>query len=280
MPELPEVEVVKRGLEVLTKDRPQLLRIELRRPDLRDPMPATALQSWQGARFIQAERRAKYLLLGLAHDGANVTGGLLSHLGMSGTWRLEQSAENCDRIHDHVLLHFSNNQIMVYNDPRRFGVLDVWNLHTLHSHARLAHLGPEPWDPEFTPEVLFAKSRKSRTPAKVFLMDQGLVVGVGNIYASEAFFQAKVRPQRQAGRLRKEDCLQLHLAVLKVLESAIQAGGSSLKDFYSFGGLKGGFQDSHFVYDRAGELCRICNTTVRQIVLGGRSSFYCPKCQV
>jgi formamidopyrimidine-DNA glycosylase len=242
---------------------------------LRDPIPQAKLRQMHGFTFTKVERRAKYLLFTLQKSGKEL--GFLSHLGMTGTWRVETNTKNLQE-HDHVLIHLSDGRVLVYRDPRRFGILDTWSPQVT-SHPRLDHLGLEPLSNDWTGEHLWKMSRGRTQSVKAFLMDQKTVVGVGNIYAAEALFKAGIRPTRPARRLTLAEAERLVDAAKTVLQQAIAAGGSTLQDFYSFGGAKGGFQDLHFVYDRAGLECRVCRGVIRQKVLGGRSSFWCARCQ-
>ena len=269
MPELPEVETVRKDLEKILKDQPILVQVKLLRPDLREKMPAKEIQKMVGQRILRVERRAKYLLLWTAK------GALLSHLGMTGTWR--EAAEGDERLHDHIYLYFEGGLRLAFRDPRRFGIFDV--VLDIHDHKKLNHLGPEPLSPEFTGESLWKSLRKKETALKVALMDQKIVVGVGNIYANEALFAAGLRPQKKASALTREQADKLVAQIKKILVRAIAAGGSSISDFAHTSGGSGYFQNSFLVYDREGEKCVVCKTPIKAINLGGRSTFWCSKCQ-
>lgn len=269
MPELPEVEVVKRGLEKILEHRPTLERIELTRKDLREPMPKKALQKLEGEKILSVERRAKYLLLWTTQ------GAMISHLGMTGTWRVAPLGE--ERDHDHIYLHFSGGLRLAYRDPRRFGVFDFakdpW------THAKFKDLGPEPLSPQFTGESLWQSLRNKQVTLKVAVMDQKIVVGVGNIYASEALFAAGIKPTLPAGKLSRDKAHVLAAEIKKILTLSIEKGGSSISDFAQASGESGYFQNTFRVYDRAGSECFVCGSEIRSKVLGGRNTFWCSHCQ-
>ncbi len=272
MPELPEVETVRSGLETLLIKKPSITRVRLMRKDIRFPIPKNFARDLEGQTITGVKRRAKYLLI----ETPKVA--LLSHLGMTGSWRVEREPEIGP--HDHCLIELSDGRLLIFRDPRRFGVLDLVEPGSEETHLRLKALGPEPLDrAKFTAEYLYKYSRKRKTAIKVFIMDQRVVVGVGNIYASEALFRAKIRPQKLAGKLTKHEAQRLVEATQEILAEAINAGGSSIRDYKNAGGEEGSFQDRHLVYERAGEPCRVCQTPIRSKVLGGRSTYWCPHCQ-
>lgn len=271
MPELPEVETVRRGLEELLKEHPALTKIELKRKDLRDPIPVKKVQSLVGQKILRIERRAKYLLL------KTPQGSLLSHLGMTGTWRAAPSGE--ERDHDHIYLYFSNGLRLAYRDPRRFGCFDFVAPGQESSHAKLKSLGYEPLAASFTGEVLWKKLRGKMLAIKVAIMDQKIVVGVGNIYASEALFRAGIRPSTKSVKVSHEKCERLVKAIKEVLTEAVAAGGSSISDYAQASGERGDFQNCFRVYGREGELCLVCNTPISAQVLGMRSTYWCSSCQ-
>lgn len=274
MPELPEVETVRSGLESLLKSKPTIKRVKLMRGDIRFPIPKNFAKALEGQTITGVKRRAKYLLI----ETPKVA--LLSHLGMTGSWRIETPATLKRGPHDHCFIELSDGRQLVFRDPRRFGVLDLVQPGAEETHLRLKALGPEPLDKEtFTSEYLYETSRKRKTAIKVFIMDQRVVVGVGNIYASEALFRAGVRPQRLAGKITKHEAERIVEAIRTVLREAIAAGGSSIRDYTNASGDEGAFQLNHFVYERAGEPCRVCKTPIRSKVLGGRSTYWCPNCQ-
>lgn len=271
MPELPEVETVKRGLEQVLAKQPKIARIEARRKDLRDPLPLKRFREMTGARILEIRRRAKYLVWKTDH------GYLLSHLGMTGTWRVVEKSANDDLgPHDHVVIHLEDGRRLIYRDPRRFGVLD-WT-HDPAKHAKIKDLGPEPLE-EWSAVDLAEALRGRKSSVKAALMDASVVVGVGNIYASEALFRAGVRPNRRADRVKSRELDALIFHVRAVLREAIEAGGSTISDFAGEWGQEGAFQGQFKVYDRAGEPCSTCGEKIRRTVIVGRSTFWCAKCQ-
>ena len=277
MPELPEVETVRRGLaRCITGAR--LDAVDFARDDLRRPMPVDAVTTLCGRRCVAVERRSKYLLL--RFDGAREPV-VLVHLGMSGRVfvdALHGRTLPSWRAHEHWRMRFGK-LLVRYVDPRRFGTLDLVDASDLASHPLLDALGPEPLGGEFTPEHLFARTRGRKVATKVLLMDAHVVVGVGNIYASESCFRAGVRPSRPAGRLTRAECERLVVAIRSVLKRSIAAGGTSLRDYVGVAEDAGSFQRELAVYDRAGEPCRVCRTPIRRAVLGQRATYWCPRCQ-
>lgn len=272
MPELPEVETIRTGLDRITRDHPIIARVRLMRRDLRFPVPKEISNVLKGQRITGVRRRAKYLLI------ETPSAILLSHLGMTGSWREAPSGDE-DK-HDHCYIELADGRRLAFCDPRRFGLLDLIEIGQEGHHPRLRHLGPEPLEPKaFTGEYLFEKSRKRKVASKVFIMDQRVVVGVGNIYASEALHRAGIKPQKAAGRLTRLECEILVEDIRGVLREALAAGGSSIRDFRQASGAVGHFQASHLVYARGGEPCRRCATPIRSKVIGGRSTYWCAKCQ-
>lgn len=269
MPELPEVEIVKRGLNLLIQDQPLIESLEFKRKDLREPIPIKKLKSLEGQKLVRIERRAKYLLLQAEEGGA------LSHLGMTGTWRLCPEGE--ERDHDHIYIHLADGRRLAYRDPRRFGYFDF--LPKLGVHPKLQNLGPEPLDDGFTGEVLWKALRDKSQSIKVAIMDQKLVVGIGNIYASEALYLAGIRPQTQASRVSLTKSIALVEQIKFVLDRSIAMGGSSISDFKDAGGESGYFQTSFQVYGRAGDKCIKCGSVIKSKVMGGRNTFWCTRCQ-
>lgn len=269
MPELPEVEVVRQGLEKILKHQPTLEKVELKRPDLRDPIPAKKIRTLVGEKIISIERRAKYLLLWTPK------GGMLSHLGMTGTWRVAPLGE--ERNHDHIYLHFSGNLRLAYRDPRRFGIFDFISDPAVH--PRLVHLGPEPFASELTGEGLWESLRGKKTSIKVAMMDQKILVGVGNIYASEALFAAGIKPTLAAEKVSRPRVELFLKEVRRILKDSIEKGGSSISDFAQASGESGYFQNTFLVYDRDQEPCKNCGRKIRSQVLGGRNTFWCSHCQ-
>jgi formamidopyrimidine-DNA glycosylase len=269
MPELPEVETVRRGLAPYLEGH-RLLGARIREPRLRWPVATDLDDLLRDRRVRRLDRRGKYLLLRLD------SGCLICHLGMSGSLRLEMAGAPPGK-HDHLDLLLEDDRILRYRDPRRFGAF-IWSEDPEH-HPLLAHLGVEPLSPEFDGERLHALCRGRSTSIKALLMDARRLAGVGNIYANEALFHAGIHPLLAAGRLSRPRCDKLAVAVRDTLTRAIAAGGSSLRDFVDAGGNPGYFQQSYFVYERAGEPCRACGTSIRRIRQGGRSTYFCPRCQ-
>jgi len=269
MPELPEVETTRRGLAPhVERQKVTAVRIYDRR--LRWPVPAGLGKVLVGKTIDQIARRSKYLLF---HTTA---GTLIVHLGMTGSLRVYQRAP-ARRLHDHVDITFGNGTLMRYHDPRRFGAV-LWTPSHL-SHPLLAALGPEPLDPGFTGTTLHAALRTRFGPIKPALMNSAVVVGVGNIYASEALFRAGIRPARRANSLSRATCDRLVGAVRDTLNDALGRGGSTLRDYVDSNGEAGESQFHHFVYGRAGAPCRVCGTPIRAVRQAGRATTYCPKCQ-
>lgn len=280
LPELPEVETVRRGLLPHLEGQ-RIARAEVRRPDLRWPLPVDLVQVLTGATVTALRRRSKYLLADLDRGGT-----LLMHLGMSGRM-LVQGGSLGDfhrdpailRRHDHVVLVTEGGSTITFNDARRFGMVDL--IREGSAHPLLDHLGPEPFDDSFTPAYLAAAFAGRRVPVKQALLDQRIVAGLGNIYVSEALHRAGIDPRRAAGRIGAARIAALVGHIRDVLSDAIAAGGSSLRDHRQATGELGYFQHSFRVYDREGAPCPTpgCTGTIRRIVQGGRSSFYCPVCQ-
>ncbi|GHG12939.1 bifunctional DNA-formamidopyrimidine glycosylase/DNA-(apurinic or apyrimidinic site) lyase [Paracoccus aerius] len=280
MPELPEVETVRRGLLPHLEGQ-RIARAEVRRPDLRWPMPVDLVQVLTGATVTALRRRSKYLLADLDRGGT-----LLMHLGMSGRMLVQGgSLGDFHRDpailprHDHVVLVTDGGSTITFNDARRFGMVDL--IREGSAHPLLDHLGPEPFDEAFTPAYLAGAFAGRRVPVKQALLDQRIVAGLGNIYVSEALHRAGIDPRRAAGRIGAARIAALVGHIRDVLTDAIAAGGSSLRDHRQASGELGYFQHSFRVYDREGAPCPTpgCAGTIRRIVQGGRSSFFCPGCQ-
>lgn len=269
MPELPEVEVTRRGLAAQLPGR-TVTAVTLRDGRLRWPVPAGLPQLLQGRRLQAIERRAKYLLLRFEH------GTLLLHLGMSGSLRVLPAATPPAK-HDHLDLLFGSTAMRL-RDPRRFGAV-LWAEGDGSSHPLLAGLGVEPLSEAFDGARLYSLTRGRRAAIKLVLMDARVVAGVGNIYASESLFRAGIRPGTAAQRLSRARCERLVQAVRATLQDALAAGGSTLRDFIGTDGAAGYFQQQYFVYDRAGEPCRRCGRPIRALRQGQRSTFFCPGCQ-
>ena len=272
MPELPEVETVVRGL------RPHLVgrsfsRVEQRRADLREKLPANFVRRLQGRRVEAVERRAKYVLAHL--DDGNM---LVIHLGMTGQLVLGDRP-NSVGTHEHVAFTLDDGRCLRFTDPRRFGLMDIIPLRELGTHKRFRGIGPEPLDADFTVAVLENAFRGRRTPIKAALLDQRNVAGIGNIYSCEALHLAGISPRRRAGTVLRDRAARLVTAIKDVLDKAIAAGGSSARDYVQANGEQGWFQAQWSVYDREGQPCPACRGPIRRIVQSGRSTFYCPKCQ-
>jgi len=270
VPELPEVEITRRGLaEHLTGSK--IERAVVRNADLRWPIPERLPGLLRGQTVRSLRRRAKYLLLDCGE------GTLILHLGMSGSLRMLPANTPPDK-HDHFDLILGNGTLMRLRDPRRFGAV-LWHKGDVLTHPLLAALGPEPLDKDFDARYLHQATRGRKASIKQCIMDNHIVVGVGNIYANEALFHAGIRPQVAAARLNLPRCAILVEEIRATLAEAISLGGSSLRDFVDTSGKPGYFQQCYWVYGRGGESCRRCGAPIRQIRLGQRSSFYCRNCQ-
>lgn len=276
MPELPEVEVCRRGLLPILEDA-VIKGVVIRAPMLRQVIPVALLELLPGCRILAVRRRGKYLLVDCRRPG--VEGCLIIHLGMSGHLRFVAEDFPVAK-HDHFDLVLVD-QVLRFNDPRRFGVI-TWQPGTpeqVHLHPLLASQGIEPLSDAFTGDWLFAANARRSGPIKPVLMDSHSVVGVGNIYASESLFRAGISPLRAANRISRERYGVLVAAIRDTLATAIAAGGSSIRDYIHSDGSAGWFQVEAGVYDRAGQPCRRCDGVIRQIRQAGRSTYYCPACQ-
>ena len=292
MPELPEVETVRRGLQPVMEGS-KILKAEARRKDLRFPFQKDFTARLQGQTVTGLGRRAKYLM-------ADLTSGdvLLMHLGMSGSFRVLKGEKNStpgefhhprseDRAHDHVVFHMSSGASVVFNDPRRFGYMKIIARNELEDEPLLQGLGPEPLGNEFDADMLASACHNKKTSLKAALLDQRVVAGLGNIYVCEALYRAHLSPRRLAATLSTKNgettdyARRLVEEIHTVLNQAIKAGGSSLRDHRQTSGELGYFQHSFQVYDREGEKCRTarCGGTIRRFNQNGRSTFWCPKCQ-
>ncbi len=271
VPELPEVETTRRGIE------PHLLgqivdEVIIRQALLRWPISPELPAILQGLTVTAVQRRAKYLLIAM-----DSVGWLIMHLGMSGSLRV-LPADTPVQKHDHVDIRLSNGVCLRLRDPRRFGAV-LWTRDPPHSHPLLAGLGPEPWETGFDGDYLYQRSRDRALSVKGFIMDSRTVVGVGNIYANESLYAAGIHPARPAGRIARLRYAHLADAIRAVLESAIQQGGTTLRDFLDSQGRPGYFAQALNVYGRAGEPCPRCARRVQKQWVGQRSAFYCPRCQ-
>jgi len=286
MPELPEVETVRRGLAPAMEGQ-VIAEAELRRADLRWPFPPDMAARLTGARVVQLRRRSKYILADLDRGES-----LIIHLGMSG--RMVISGLTAPHVpgqfhfdhpavekHDHVIFHMAQGARVTFNDPRRFGAMDLCATDKLDDHPLLASIGPEPLGNGFHADYLGARLAGKKTPIKAALLDQRIVAGLGNIYVCEALFRAGIHPGRMAGRISVSRIATLTDTIRATLLEAIEAGGSSLRDYRQANGELGYFQHAFRVYGREGAACVTpdCGQTVHRIVQSGRSSFYCPSCQ-
>ncbi len=272
MPELPEVETVCRGLRGVLEGH-RLARVELRRKDLRIPFPKGFASALTGRTVRRIDRRAKYILLHL--DDGQVA---IIHLGMSGRMTITDPAAPLEK-HDHVVFTTEAGKQIRFNDPRRFGLMDLTTESGLDDHKLFKHQGPDPLSAAFTPAALSAALKGRKTSIKVALLDQRIVVGIGNIYACEALQRAGISPKRKAGTVAGERAKRLVPAIQETLREAIAAGGSSLRDHVQPSGELGYFQHTWRVYGREGEACRCNRGTVQRIIQGGRSTFFCRQCQ-
>jgi len=287
MPELPEVETVRRGLAPAMEGE-RFDKVEVRRGDLRWPLPRGFAQKLHGKLVEGLGRRAKYLLADLSSGDV-----LLMHLGMSGSFRVGKNStpgtyyheRSKSTAHDHIVFHMSNGMTVTFNDPRRFGSMKLVPRARLEQEPLLRALGPEPLGNEFDAAMLAEACAGKKTSLKAALSDQRVVAGLGNIYVCEALFRARLSPKRQASTIAdrngrpNERAERLVEAIKAVLMDAIEAGGSSLRDHRRADGSLGAFQHNFKVYDREGELCPGCRGKIKRIVQVGRSTFYCPSCQ-
>lgn len=282
MPELPEVETVRQGL-LATFEGSVIARTDVNRPDLRWPFPPRMAERLRDVRVNALRRRSKYLLADLASEET-----LLIHLGMSG--RILISGDPLGRFHrehptpekhDHVVFHMASGARVTFNDPRRFGAMDLIPTKDLGQYKLLRDLGPEPLGNNFDGDYLFEQLKSRKTPVKSALLDQKIVAGLGNIYVCETLFRAGISPARRSDRIARARIESLVPHIREVLRDAIDAGGSSLRDYRSTDGELGYFQHSFAVYGRDGETCMSpnCSALIRRMVQSGRSSFYCPNCQ-
>jgi len=280
MPELPEVETVRRGLAPAMEGK-RILRVETRRKDLRFPFPANFNQRVGGAKLKHLGRRAKYLVGELSTGEA-----LIMHLGMTGRFTVSgkkpgkfhhEAGE--DEKHDHVVFEMQGGAKVTFNDARRFGSMDLWPAGELDSYPAFDGLGPEPISNQFSAAYLEEAFDGKKTPVKAALLDQRVVAGLGNIYVSEALFRSGINPKKLAGAIRRDRLEKLAVAVRDVIDEAIEAGGSTISDFGTPDGELGYFQHRFQVYDRAGKPCVTCAKPVKRLVQSGRSTFYCASCQ-
>lgn len=282
MPELPEVETVRRGLEPVMRGQ-MIAQADVRRPDLRWPFPASMAERLEGQTVCALRRRSKYILADLSSGET-----LIIHLGMSGRMLVSGQMPGAffrdhqpKDTHDHVVLHMNGGARVTFNDARRFGAMDLAATCAVDQHWLLNKLGPEPLGNAFNEDYLAQTLQGRRSPIKAALLDQRVVAGLGNIYVCEALHRAGINPKRHAGRVSAPRLRKLVPVIRDVLSEAIEAGGSSLRDHRQADGELGYFQHKFLVYDREDKACQTvgCGGTVRRVVQSGRSTFYCPKCQ-
>lgn len=286
MPELPEVETVRRGLEPVLQGR-VLAEVIQRREDLRWPLPERFGERLQGRQVQRLRRRSKWILLDLDR-GTHGEETWMVHLGMSGRMQIDGAdtvelthARATPEKHDHIIVTTDQGTRVTYNDARRFGAMDLWPTADLDQHPQLATLGPEPLGNAFNADVLAAAFKGRNSPVKAALLDQRTVAGLGNIYVCEALFRSGIHPTRMAGSISAKRISDLSTEIVDTLAEAIEAGGSSLRDYRQADGELGYFQHSFKAYGREGEACVTpgCQGAIRRLVQSGRSTFYCPKCQ-
>ncbi|MDP2901969.1 MAG: bifunctional DNA-formamidopyrimidine glycosylase/DNA-(apurinic or apyrimidinic site) lyase [Methylovulum sp.] len=270
MPELPEVETICLGIAPHIEGQ-VVKQVIIRQPKLRWPMPENLAETLTGLRIQHVSRRAKYLLV------TTEAGTLLIHLGMSGSLRIVSVNQAAGK-HDHIDFVFSENTVLRFNDPRRFGAV-LWTSAPVLTHPLLKDLGPEPLSPAFNGELLYQLSRNRKVPIKTFIMDSHIVVGIGNIYANEALFMAGILPSRHAGNCALARYEKLADSIRKVLQNAIGQGGTSLRNFVNETGKPGYFKQSLQVYGRAGLACPVCGQPLKEIRLANRTTVFCRDCQ-
>lgn len=273
MPELPEVETICRGLQQVIVGK-RIEQVAIHQPQLRLPIPPSFPEKTAGRKIEAVSRRAKYIDITLEEPAH-----LLIHFGMSGRFRIYAGKRPEREKHDHVVFSLSDGITLVYHDPRRFGLITYCEPAGLSQHILLRNLGIEPFSPVFTGKWLWERLQTKVVAIKKALMDASLVVGIGNIYASEALFRACISPEKSAKTLTRQACDRLVDAVREVLAQAIEAGGSTLKDFSNPDGNSGYFQHAFQVYGRENEACIRCKKSIKKIKQAGRSTFYCPQCQ-
>lgn len=282
MPELPEVETVCRGLAPHVEGQ-MITEAKLFSPKIRFEVPKNIAKILKAKRIEKVIRKAKYILLEL--DSEDI---LVVHLGMTGRFTIDN--ENTEEIfknkikhkakHDHLMIELENGSTLTFNDARRFGVLDLTTKEDISSFKLFSKLGLEPLSKEFNPESLYTITKRRTKNIKAVIMDSSLIVGVGNIYASESLFKAGIHPEKEASKISKKKITLLYKAIVETLERAIEAGGSTLKDYANADGNAGYFQHEFLVYDQDGQPCTKCKTKIERIKQNGRSTYYCSKCQI
>ncbi|OQW53630.1 MAG: hypothetical protein A4S09_06900 [Proteobacteria bacterium SG_bin7] len=272
MPELPEVESVRTDLERILVGKETISAVKLLSPRLRTSLNAKSISNVVGKPIYGIRRRAKYILIDF-EDGV-----LLSHLGMTGSWRTKLGNED-EMKHDHVIFSLSSGRQLVYRDPRRFGILEWVKSSDLKKNRWLKNLGPEPLGNEFSVGYFFSEIKKKKAPIKTTLMNQKLVVGLGNIYVNESLFLAGISPRKISRRISFSHCEKLYLEIIKILKLAIKRGGTTISDYRRADGNSGSFQNELFVYNRVGLPCKRCETPIKSTKQAGRSTFWCSLCQ-
>lgn len=270
MPELPEVEITTQTLNKIIQPPVVVEEWIFYRKDLRNKIPINKIKKLNGSRLKKISRRAKFIIFEFEEHS------IISHLGMTGYWRIENKNWQ-KKTHDHIAMKLTDDKFLVYNDPRRFGEFDLFKNSDVHQ--RFSEFGPEPLEENIDLALLTKTFKKLNTAVKVALMNQKYLVGVGNIYASEALFRSGIKPQKKASLVTAAQYEKLWSEVKKVLLESIQAGGSSISDFKNSYGEKGDFQNRFLVYDREGQLCKTCHEPIKSLVLGGRSTYWCRSCQ-
>lgn len=270
MPELPEVETVARNLTIILKPPFQILEWNFFRQDLRFPIPQKKLQALVNMKIVKVSRRAKYLLFEAENDI------LISHLGMTGSWRVEKKGWGRKK-HDHLAFRFNKDQFLVYEDTRRFGFIEVCSKKDFSK--RFQHVGVEPLDPHFNLQKVTEQFKKLNAPIKNALMNQKLVVGIGNIYASEILFKARVSPLKKCSKVTADEYQKIWNYSRATLKEAIAHGGSTIENYKNSFGEAGAFQNQHRVYGRQGEKCPNCGAKIKSKFLAGRNTFWCSACQ-
>ena len=280
MPELPEVETVRRGLAPVMEGR-TIVSLTQNRADLRFPFPERFAKRVSGHKVVRLGRRAKFLTAELSSGEV-----LVMHLGMTGRFTVSGQRTGSykydtgtDPAHDHVVIVLDSHDIVTYNDPRRFGFMELWPAEQFQAYPRLTAMGPEPLSNHFSAAYLDTALKGKKAPIKAALLDQSVIAGLGNIYVCEALWRARISPKRLSQSIPGQRAARLAPAINDVIAEAIEAGGSSISDFASASGELGYFQHRFAVYDREGEDCRACGTTIKRLVQSGRSTFYCPSCQ-
>ena len=273
MPELPEVETIKRGLIPSLKGN-IIKNVILRRKNLRIPFPENLQQALEGQKIEGIKRRSKYLIFELNSNDC-----MIMHLGMSGKVLVKEKKPEEFEKHDHIIIEFSDGKTLVFNDARRFGLVTLCKKSELEKHKLFSALGPEPLSNNFNEEVLYNALRNKSSPIKNAIMDAHVVVGVGNIYACESLFRSGLSPLKKSSSISKKKIGELTANIINVLNEAIESGGSTLKDYVHANGEMGYFQHSFQVYGREGEDCGTCLKAIKRVKQLGRSTFYCPNCQ-